>query len=26
MADRIIELDQGKVLWDGPTSEYRGKL
>ena len=26
MTDRIIELDQGKVLWDGPTSEYRGKL
>jgi molybdate transport system ATP-binding protein len=26
MADRIIELDHGKVLWDGPTSEYRGKL
>ena len=26
MADRIIELDQGKVIWDGPTSEYRGKL
>lgn len=26
MADRIIELDQGKVIWDGPTSEHRGKL
>ena len=26
MADRIIELDHGKVIWDGPTSEYRGKL
>lgn len=26
MADRIIELDQGRVIWDGPTSEHRGKL
>ena len=26
MADRIIELDQGKVIWDGPTSDHRGKL
>lgn len=26
MSDRIIELDHGKVIWDGPTSEYRGKL
>ena len=26
MADRIIELDHGKVIWDGSTSEYRGKL
>ena len=26
MADRIIELDQGKVISDGSTSEYRGKL
>lgn len=26
MADRIIELDQGKVIWDGPTSEYRARL
>lgn len=26
MADRIVELDYGKVIWDGPTSEYRGKL
>lgn len=26
MADRIIEIDQGKVIWDGPTSEHRGKL
>ena len=26
MSDRIIELDYGKVIWDGPTSEYRGKL
>jgi molybdate transport system ATP-binding protein len=25
MADRIIELDQGKVIWDGPVSEYREK-
>ena len=25
MADRIIELDHGRVLWDGPTSEYRGR-
>jgi molybdate transport system ATP-binding protein len=25
MADRIIELDQGKVTWDGPVSEYREK-
>ena len=23
MADRIIELDEGKVIWDGPVSEYR---
>jgi molybdate transport system ATP-binding protein len=26
MSDRIIEFDSGKVIWDGPTSEYRGKL
>jgi len=26
MSDRIIELDYGKVIWDGPTSEYQGKL
>ncbi len=26
MADRIIEFDQGKVIWDGPTSDHRGKL
>ena len=26
MADRIIELDQGRVIWDGPTSEHRGKI
>jgi molybdate transport system ATP-binding protein len=26
MSDRIIECDSGKVIWDGPTSEYRGKL
>ena len=26
MADRLIELDQGRVIWDGPTSEHRGKL
>jgi molybdate transport system ATP-binding protein len=26
MADRIIELDQGRVIWDGPTSDHRGKL
>lgn len=26
MSDRIIELDYGRVIWDGPTSEYRGKL
>ena len=25
MADRIIELDQGKVIWDGTVSEYREK-
>ncbi len=25
MADRIIELDLGKVIWDGPVSEYREK-
>jgi molybdate transport system ATP-binding protein len=25
IADRIIELDQGKVTWDGPVSEYREK-
>jgi len=25
MADRIIELDQGKVIWDGPVSDYRNK-
>lgn len=25
MADRIIELDQGKVIWDGAVSEYREK-
>lgn len=26
MADRIIELDHGKVVWDGTISEYRAKL
>jgi molybdate transport system ATP-binding protein len=26
MSDRIIEFDSGKVIWDGPTSEHRGKL
>ena len=26
MSDRIIELEYGRVIWDGPTSEYRGKL
>jgi len=26
MADRIIELDRGKVVWDGTISEYRAKL
>ena len=26
MADRIIELDQGRVIWNGPASEDRGKL
>ena len=25
MADRIIEFDHGKIIWDGSTSEYRGK-
>jgi len=25
MADRIIELDHGKVIWDGPVSQYREK-
>lgn len=25
MADRIIELDHGKIIWDGTVSEYRGK-
>ncbi len=25
MADRIIELDQGKVIWDGPVYDYRNK-
>lgn len=25
MADRIIELDHGKVVWDGSTSDYRSK-
>lgn len=25
MADRIIELDQGKVVWDSSTSDYRNK-
>ena len=26
MADRIIELDHGNVVWDGTISEYRAKL
>ena len=26
MADRMIELENGKVIWDGPTSQYQGKL
>jgi len=26
MADRMIELENGKVVWDGPTSQYQGKL
>ena len=26
IADRIIELDHGKVVWDGTISEYRAKL
>jgi molybdate transport system ATP-binding protein len=26
MSDRIIDFDSGKVIWDGPTSEYRGKF
>ncbi len=25
MADRIIELDHGKVIWDGTVADYRGK-
>lgn len=25
IADRIIELDHGKVVWDGSTSDYRNK-
>ncbi len=25
MADRIIEIEQGKVVWDGTSSEYREK-
>jgi molybdate transport system ATP-binding protein len=25
MADRIIEFDHGKIIWDGTVSEYRGK-
>jgi len=25
IADRIIELDHGKVIWDGTVADYRGK-
>ncbi len=25
MADRIIELDHGKVIWDGTVADYRGQ-